>query len=160
MRFGNRFALSLAVTATVAVLAALALLPARVSATAQDAGPSKTAEGSAAAVHVVAYYFHGNARCKTCRTIEQYSHEAITAAFTDDLANGRLEWRVVNVDEDENKHFIQDFQLVTRSLVLAEHRGNQVARWKNLDQVWRLVRDKEGFIAYVQEQTSAFLDAK
>ncbi|MFO7616170.1 MAG: hypothetical protein R6V75_02880, partial [Bacteroidales bacterium] len=43
--------------------------------------------------------------------------------------------RVVNIDEPENRHFIQDFQLVTRSVVLAEYRDGEVVRYENLDQV-------------------------
>ena len=30
---------------------------------------------------VIAYYFHGNFRCTTCRTIEQYSNDAIHSYF-------------------------------------------------------------------------------
>lgn len=156
MKFTNRFALPLAVTAT-AFTIACGLLALCVSATDEDPQAAGSAE---TAVQVVAYYFHGDARCATCRAIEQYSHEAITTGFQDDLASGRLEWRVLNTDEQENKHFIDDFQLVTKSLVLAAYRGDEVVRWKNLDQVWRLVRDQEGFVAYVQKETSAFLDAK
>ncbi len=159
MRFTRRFALPLAVTATVFTLA-FGLPAPWVSATGEDPQPGTAAGSAETAGHVVAYYFHGHARCATCRAIEQYSHEAVTTGFQDDLTNGRLEWRVVNTDEQENEHFIDDFQLVTRSLVLAEYRGDEVVRWKNLDQVWRLVRDQEGFAAYVQEETSAFLDAK
>lgn len=163
MRFSNRFALPLAVTATVLTVVftvAFGLLAPRVSATDEDPQPGTAAGSAETAGQVVAYYFHGNSRCATCRAIEQYSHEAITTGFQDDLANGRIEWRVVNTDEQENAHFIDDFQLVTKSLVLAEVRGEEVVRWKNLDKVWRLVRDQEGFAAYVQEETSAFLDAK
>ncbi len=158
MRFTNRFALPPAVTATVFTVA-FGLLAPCVSATDEDPQPGTAAGSAETAVQVVAYYFHGHARCATCRTLEQYSYEAVTTGFKDDLANGRLEWRVVNTDEQENEHFIDDFQLVTKSLVLAEYRGDEVVRWKNLDKVWRLTRDQEGFVAYVQKETSAFLDA-
>ena len=33
----------------------------------------------------VAYYFHGNMRCATCRKLEAYSEEAITKGFAEDL---------------------------------------------------------------------------
>jgi hypothetical protein len=106
---------------------------------------------------VVAFYFHGNVRCATCKKIESYAGEAVRQGFPQALQNGALEWRVVNIDEAENQHFIQDFQLVTRSVVLAEYSGEKVLRWKNLDKVWQLVRSKDTFVEYVQDETRQFL---
>lgn len=106
---------------------------------------------------VVAFYFHGNVRCATCRKIEAYADEAIHSGFSEALDDGTLTWSVVNVDEPEDKHFVEDFQLVTRSVVLAEYRDGKVVRFKNLDQVWQLVRDKDDFVAYVQGEANEFL---
>jgi len=108
-------------------------------------------------VEVVAYYFHGNFRCRTCRTIEAYSEEAIRSEFANELGSGRLAWRVVNVEEPENEHFVKDFELVTKSLVLTEYEDGEVIRWENLKQVWQLVRDKEQFFDYVHSSTRKFL---
>ena len=119
--------------------------------------PDKGAMSDAIADGVVAIYFHGNARCATCRKIEAYADEAIAQGFVDELASGRLAWRVVNIDEPGNKHFIEDFQLVTRSVVLVEYREGEVVRWENLDKVWQLVRSKDRFVGYVQGETSEFL---
>lgn len=68
---------------------------------------------------VVAFYFHTNTRCSTCIKIEAYSHEAIEKGFPDELKNGTLELRVVNYEQPENRHFIQDYRLVSKSLILA-----------------------------------------
>lgn len=115
------------------------------------------APAPAAADGVVAYYFHGNVRCATCRKIEALADEAIHSAFPAELESGALAWSVVNIDEPDDKHFIEDFQLVTRSVVLAEYRGGEVVRYTNLDRVWQLVRDEAAFMAYVQDETRAFL---
>jgi hypothetical protein len=108
---------------------------------------------------VVAFYFHGNVRCATCRKIEAYTDEAIRAGFAEALENGTLTWSVVNVDEPDNKHFVEDFELVTRSVVLVEYSDGEVVRWRNLDKVWQLVRSKDGFVEYVQDETGEFLGA-
>lgn len=113
---------------------------------------------SAHSPRFVAYYFHGNVRCATCRKLEAYSEEAITEGFAPQLAAGTLAWRVVNVDEPANKHFVQDFELVTRSLVLVEYRDDEVARFENLRLVWQLVGDKAGFLKYVRDSTGRFLE--
>jgi len=120
---------------------------------AEDAPAAATSDG------VVAFYFHGNTRCATCKKIEAYADEAIHSGFVQALDTSALRWRVVNVDEPENRHFVEDFQLVTRSVVLAEYRDHKVVRWKHLDKVWQLVRDKDGFTSYVQSETREFLGA-
>ena len=109
-------------------------------------------------VEIVAYYFHGNLRCKTCRTIEAYSEEAIRSEFVDELGSGRLAWRVVNIEEPENEHFVKDFELVTKSVVLVHYEDGEVTRWENLQKVWELVRDKERFLGYVRSSTRGFLE--
>lgn len=132
-----------------AVLAAFALTTP--SAASEEAVTANGADG------VVAYYFHGNVRCATCRKIEALTDEALHAGFAEALDNGSLRWNVVNIDEEANKHFIDDFQLTTRSVVLAEYRDGKVVRWKNLDKVWQLVRNQDAFAEYITGETSAFL---
>jgi len=107
---------------------------------------------------VVAYYFHGNVRCATCRKIEAYTKEAIDSAFTSDLMNGSVKWLVINVDSSQNKHFINDFQLYTRSVILSDLHKGQQKRWKNLDQVWTLAGNKAEFVKYIQSEVKAYLD--
>ncbi len=107
---------------------------------------------------VIAYYFHGAQRCRTCLTIEAYADAAIQDGFADELTAGRLEWRVVDIDEPQNEHFVQDFGLTTRSVVLVEMRDGRPAEWKNLDKVWELVSYQQEFTLYIQAETRSFLD--
>ena len=106
---------------------------------------------------VIAYYFHGTNRCTTCRTIERYSKEAIDRYFAQELKNGKLDFKPINVDEPENRHYIQDYQLYTRSLVLALYKDDKQLKWKNLSEVWSYVSDKEKFYQYVKDETERFL---
>lgn len=137
------------------MLAALAMLGPTV--VADEPATSVGTQGNSPATEIVAYYFHGNLRCKTCRMIEAYSEEAITQGFAEELASGQLAWRVVNIDEVRNKHFVKDFELVTKSLVLVSYRDGEVVRFENLKLVWQLVRDKDGFLKYVRDGTREFI---
>jgi len=141
----------------VALTATIFLFPLRCAADEPSSGDH--ANTSANATEFVAYYFHGNVRCATCRKLEAYSEEAITDGFPSELASGRLAWRVVNTDEPANAHFVQDFELVSKSLVLVEYHGGEVTRFKNLTLIWQLVRDKDGFVKYVRDATREFLGA-
>ncbi|MEW6173968.1 MAG: nitrophenyl compound nitroreductase subunit ArsF family protein [Bacillota bacterium] len=106
---------------------------------------------------VIAYYFRGSTRCYSCVTIENYAREAIEAGFSDALKDGRLQWKVVNVEEPGNEHFIQDYQLYSQSVVLVEIKDGKQTKWKNLAEVWPLLNDKAAFQRYVQEEVGAFL---
>jgi hypothetical protein len=106
---------------------------------------------------VVAYYFHGTARCVTCRDIESYTKEAIETGFPEAIKTKRLEFRVVNVDEPQNEHFVQDYQLSASSVVVVRFNKGEQTDWKNLQLVWELVPDHDAFMVYVQEETKAFL---
>jgi hypothetical protein len=117
---------------------------------------SKTAV-KAGNAKVIAYYFHGTFRCTTCRTIEKYSKEAIETYFASELKNGTLDFKPINVDEPENRHYIQDYQLYTRSLVLALYKDDKQLKWKNLSEVWSYVSDKEKFYQYVKDESERFL---
>lgn len=147
--------ISLPAVATVCMLAMMLSAPCSASDAAQ---PAAEKGARAAATELVAYYFHGNLRCATCRKLETYSEEAILEGFPEEIAEGRLIWRTINTDEPENKRYVKDFQLVTKSLVLVEYQEGQVVRSKNLKLIWQLVSDRDGFLTYVREATAEMLE--
>jgi hypothetical protein len=120
------------------------------AATAAD-GKSEPQDG------IIVYYFHGTRRCKTCRAIEAYAKEAVEGKYGEQLESGQLKWNVVNTDEPDNKHFVEDFGLVSSSLVVVEMNGDEVTRYQILQDAWTLVRDKPRFIEYVQRSIGEYL---
>lgn len=124
-------------------------------------GPSAEGQGDATRAEpervVTAYYFHGDKRCPTCIKLEAYAHEALETRFAEELGAGRLRWDVVNVDEAGNGHFVTDFQLVSKSVVLAEMEDGRPVRWKNLERIWDLVHDKAAYVEYIRTNTQEFL---
>jgi hypothetical protein len=121
----------------------------------------KPAEGAGPAREnrLVAYYFHGNVRCQTCRTIEAYAEEAIRNGYPEQLASGKVEWHALNIEQPENEHFVQDFSLVTRSVVLVRMQDGAQAEWKRLDNVWNLVHTKQAFVDYIYESADPMIEA-
>jgi len=106
----------------------------------------------------VVYYFHGKFRCPTCLKIERLSAEAVRDAYADYLERGALEWRTVNVDQPEHRHYSKDFQLETSTLAIVRVNGNQVLAYVKLERVWELVNgDEMEFANYVQEEIARFM---
>ena len=106
---------------------------------------------------VVAYYFHTNTRCDTCIKIEAYSHEAIEEGFKSAIKDGTLELRVVNYEEPQNRHYIKDYKLVSKSLILVNLVEGKQTEWTNLKLVWTLVKSKEAFLNYVRGEVKDYL---
>jgi hypothetical protein len=106
---------------------------------------------------VVVSYLHGNRRCPTCMKIEAYSEEAVRGGFAEELADSSLVWQAVNFDEKDNSHLVEHYQLYTQTLIVSRVQDGQEAEWSNLDQIWKLVGDKDKFVEYVQTEVADFM---
>jgi hypothetical protein len=106
---------------------------------------------------VIAYYFHTAARCPTCIRIESYTKATIETLFADRIEAGTLSFLSVNLEEPGNEHYIGDYHLTTKSVVLSEYRGGEQVRWKNLDRVWEFAGDRDRFVKYIESETRGFL---
>ncbi len=125
-----------------------------------NADSSKADDTAVSTDKVYAYYFHGDVRCATCKKLEAYSGDALTTGFEKELGDSSLVWEAVNYDREANKHYIDDFQLYTKALVLFRQKDGKITDWKNLDKIWELVGDKDEYIKYVQSETRNFLEGK
>ncbi len=124
--------------------------------TAETTPAATSGKRPAADRKIVVYYIHGDARCPSCLKIESYTAEAVKTTFADSLKSGAIEWRPVNSDAKGNEHYMTDYQLVTKSVVLSEVRGGREVRWKNLPKVWELLGDKDSFETYIKREVAAF----
>ncbi len=107
---------------------------------------------------VVAYYFHGNVRCASCLKIEAYTKEAIDSAYASELKDNRIVWRVINTDSTCNEHYLTDYKLFTKSVVLSDLHSGKETRWANLEKVWELLNDQARFHAYICDELSPYMD--
>jgi len=106
---------------------------------------------------LVVYYFHGNARCPSCYKLEQYAKEALEQNFANELKSGKIVFKIVNIDQAGNDHFVADYQLYTKSVVLSLVKDGKQVRYKNLEKVWDLLRDQNQYHAYVRDEIKPFL---
>jgi len=106
---------------------------------------------------VVVYYFHRTLRCQTCLAIEDLAAFAITQNLIVEIERGALAWRPVNVDQEADAHFVDDFALETQALVVAAYHEGALVRWRNLEKVWDLHPTPAAFDAYVLSAVRGFL---
>ncbi|MBU1999060.1 MAG: hypothetical protein KKE64_06160 [Candidatus Omnitrophica bacterium] len=115
------------------------------------------AADKAPAVKIYAYYFHSSMRYPTCYKLEQYSKEAVESNFEPELVSGELEFKTINIEEKINAHFVNDYQLYTKALVLSLVKDGIEIRSKSLNKIWELVGNKDKFIGYIKEEVASFL---
>lgn len=104
------------------------------------AGPShgaKTVDNT-----VVVYYFHRTVRCHSCNLLEEITRDTVRLFFEKEAAKGRVELRIVNMDDPDQAHFIKDFNLSYQSIVLEQRKNGNVVIWKRLDKVWDLLNEQ------------------
>jgi hypothetical protein len=106
---------------------------------------------------IIAYYFHATVRCHTCLTIEEYTDETLRSLFSDALKEGLLEWRVINTDEPDHKHFIDDYKLYSQALIVVDSADGKPATWTNLEEIWTYVGDRPAFVEYVRGEVANYL---
>lgn len=70
-------------------------------------------------------YFYGAQRCPTCRAIEEETKNVVSTAFADDVANGRLVYKAVDIGK--NEALADKYQVTWSSLVLVDHENGAEA---------------------------------
>lgn len=162
MKIQRRSLVTAALLAFVAVtaitLAVKETRHARAVAAADSVRPAKAPAPTAGASTIVVTYFHTTARCPSCLRIEDLTSLTVTSDFAVPLAEKRLVWRTVNIDEPQNAHYAKDYGLHTKSVVVSEVKAGREVRWKNLEQVWPLLKDQDAFTRYVRDEIRAFLE--
>ena len=133
-------------TTPVAPQPARAESPAAESAVAQSGGPVVTVT-----------YFTTRVRCASCMRIEEWTRQAVDSRFADEVASGRVSFRMIYFDNRANAHYVQDYQLVTKSVVVSESLDGREQGWVNLQDVWLLLRDQQAFTDHVAEAVNAYL---
>ncbi len=106
---------------------------------------------------VIVYYFHGSFRCFTCTNMEKYSREAVEANFKDAVVSGKVEFKEINVEDQGNEHFVDNYKLYTKSLILSLVKDGKEVKYKNLDKIWEYARNKFQFIDYVTRELNEFM---
>jgi hypothetical protein len=112
-----------------------------------------------AQTELLVYYMDMGKDCTTCLNLESYTREALDTYFAADLASGRIQWRTADLDDPANAHFVDEFGLYTKSVVLVRFKSGAQTRFDSLSRIWELVYDKDAYIAYIRDEVSGFLDA-
>jgi hypothetical protein len=94
-------------------------------------------------------YFSSDVRCATCVRIERLTRETVEKNFAAEIASGRIVLSTINLDGPGNEHFVQDYQLISKTVIVSDRANGQEVKWENLQEVWSKQKDEQAFEAYV-----------
>lgn len=94
-------------------------------------------------------YFSSDVRCYTCARIEELTRRTVEHHFAPELASGRVAFEVINLDGPGNQHYVQDYRLISKTVIVSDLAAGEEVRWENLQQVWTKQRDEREFEAYL-----------
>ena len=132
----------------------------KISPTTEPAPESATAGTSASttANAVTVTYFTSDVRCVSCRAIESLTRETLELDFAEAMEGGQLRFQTINIDRAENKHYINEYDLSFKTVVVAGSSQSADGDWEKLDEVWRLLNAPDDFAAYVTAAVAQKMD--
>ncbi|MDD5094942.1 MAG: nitrophenyl compound nitroreductase subunit ArsF family protein [Dehalococcoidia bacterium] len=94
-------------------------------------------------------YFHRNSRCYSCRYAEEQTRYTLETYFGNDLANGRLIFRILNLQDSANAESVKKYEPYTSSLFI-----NQATEGTDhiiqVTDIWTEIGNDDGFTAVVK----------
>jgi len=105
-----------------------------------------------------ATYFYTTQRCYTCKRMEKFIRESLDEGFGEKIRQGKINFQIINVDLPENKHYVQDYKLYTKSFVLSLKKSGKEEKWLNCDKIWKLAGDEQGFKKYIKSEVQKYLE--
>lgn len=118
-----------------------------------------SAEGaeSRSADSVIVYYFHTNFRCQNCHNMETWTKEVVETDFKPQVENGTIVLKIINTETKGNEHYMSDYGLFTKSVVLSLVKDGKEVKCANLAKVWDFLRSSDKFKTYVKDEISKYL---
>ncbi len=93
------------------------------------------------------YYFVLKPRCITCKKMEEYTKEAVG-----EIKSDKIEYKVIDLDKPENRHYKERYKLYTKSVVIVKNKNGKEIKYKNLDKIFVKARKKDDFKNYIKEE--------
>jgi hypothetical protein len=106
---------------------------------------------------VIVYYFHRKFRCQSCEVLELTLQSTMQITYADHFGAGKLAMCIINVDDPENRHFLEQFEIFSNSIVIVEKKGGVISRYKNLESIWDISQDRDAITQLLQTEVAGFL---
>ena len=105
---------------------------------------------------VVAIYFHRTERCPTCQKMGGYSEEAVKKGFAKEVKASTVSFYYIDFQNRKNAAVAKGYKVTGPALIVAKIVAGKVKEYKDLEDIWDKVDDKEAFLKYVRDNITAY----
>ncbi len=119
--------------------------------------PSNTPSGPADRVEVV--YFHRAQRCYSCIYAEEGTRYTVETYFADELASGKVTFKVIDVKDEENAAIVNKYGAYTSSLFINTIRDG-ADHIEAVGEIWFVLGDDEAFVEVVKNKIEKSLEGE
>jgi len=106
---------------------------------------------------VVVYQFHRRFRCDACYKLEVAINEGLKTHFPEELKTGRLVYKVMDLDEEGTDQYEKKYDFFYNTVIVVDIENGKENRFKNLEEVWGLVEDKQAMIDFIRSHVAEYL---
>ena len=110
---------------------------------------SNNSSGPADRVEVV--YFHRTQQCYSCRYAEEETRYTVETYFGDELANGKVTFQSIDVQDEANTEIINKYGAYTSSLFIntIEDSSDHI---EQVTDIWLVIGDEDAFVEAVKSE--------
>jgi hypothetical protein len=106
---------------------------------------------------IIVYYFHTTYRCYSCTKISELTKKVLNNQFKKQIESGKIIFKTVNIEKDKNKHYVNKYQLFTKTVVLVDMIKKKQIKYLKLDKTWNYLRDENKFYSYIKDKLTTFI---
>ena len=115
---------------------------------------TQSSDGANGVVEVV--YFHRSQRCSSCLRAEDSIRRTIETYFRDELASGKLVFKVLNVQDEVNAATVEKYGAAGSSLYINEIKDGS-DNIEEVTDIWFLLNNDKAFIKAVKSEIEKHL---
>ena len=105
---------------------------------------------------VLILQFFRSQRCEFCNNMERFTRETLNIHFFDDIQNGNITFRPVNMDLPKYETLKKKYDIFTSTLVFIQMNDGHELRWQIVTDAWNLTDNREKFIQMLRSQLTEF----
>jgi len=106
---------------------------------------------------VIIYQFHRRFRCDSCYKLEVAINEALQTHFPEEVKEGKVIFKVVDLDAEGSDPYEKKYDFFYNTVIVVDIENGEELRFKNLEEVWGLVEQKDVTIEFIRSHITDYL---
>jgi len=123
------------------------------------ATPPASNNSSSPADRVEVVYFHRTQQCYSCRYAEEGTRHTVETYFGDELANGKVTFQSIDVQDEANTEIINKYGAYTSSLFINTIKDSS-DHIEQVTDIWLVIGDDEAFVELVKSKIQKSLNGE